>query len=107
CKAFAHTAEYDAAIAMSLAAIAVEGDRFERRPTSGPFAPRVDLSLQKIRDLRYGENPHQRAAWYRWTDGASGPGRETSGLGRATMLQGKELSYTNLLDLDTAARIVL
>src|SRR6185503_3987197 len=52
------------------------------------------------RDLRYGENPHQRAAWYRLSQTASG-------LGDATILQGKELSYTNLLDLDAAARIVL
>jgi phosphoribosylaminoimidazolecarboxamide formyltransferase/IMP cyclohydrolase len=107
CKAFAHTAEYDAAIAASLAAIVPESNRFERRPPSGALESRVDVSLQKIRDLRYGENPHQRAAWYRRTDGASGPGRDAAALGRATMLQGKELSYTNLLDLDTAARIVL
>jgi phosphoribosylaminoimidazolecarboxamide formyltransferase/IMP cyclohydrolase len=107
CKAFAHTAEYDTAIAESLAAIALAGDRFERRPASGALAPRIDVSLQKIRDLRYGENPHQRAAWYRRTDGASGGGRDRPALGGATMLQGKELSYTNLLDLDTAVRLVL
>jgi phosphoribosylaminoimidazolecarboxamide formyltransferase/IMP cyclohydrolase len=53
----------------------------------------------KSRDLRYGENPHQRAALY----AASG----ASGLGGAAILQGKELSFTNLLDLDSAARIVL
>jgi phosphoribosylaminoimidazolecarboxamide formyltransferase/IMP cyclohydrolase len=106
CKAFAHTAEYDTAIAGSLAAIALEGDRFERRPAPDALEPRIDVSLQKIRDLRYGENPHQRAAWYRRTDGASG-GRDRAALGRATLLQGKELSYTNLLDLDTAARMVL
>ena len=52
-----------------------------------------------MRDLRYGENPHQTAAWY-----AEEP---PTGLGAATVLQGKELSYTNLLDLDAAARIVL
>jgi phosphoribosylaminoimidazolecarboxamide formyltransferase/IMP cyclohydrolase len=52
-----------------------------------------------VRNLRYGENPHQRAAWYS-TEPASG-------LGAANVLQGKELSYTNLLDLDAAARIVL
>ena len=52
-----------------------------------------------VRDLRYGENPHQRAAWYAPADGGV--------LGAATVLQGKELSYTNLLDLDAAARIVL
>src|SRR5205814_2588336 len=53
----------------------------------------------KLRDLRYGENPHQKAAWY-----AEEP---AIGLGNAQVLQGKELSYTNLLDLDAAARIVL
>src|ERR1700730_17156165 len=107
CKAFAHPAEYDAAIAVSLAAIALEGDRFERRPPSGWFAPRIDVSLQKIRDLRYGENPHQRAGWYRRTDRASRPDRPPAAPGPPTLLQGKELSYTNLLDLDTAARMVL
>ena len=64
---------------------------------------RLDLSLEKIRDLRYGENPHQRAAWYR----PVALDRPLRGLGAATILQGKELSYTNLLDLDAAARIVL
>jgi phosphoribosylaminoimidazolecarboxamide formyltransferase/IMP cyclohydrolase len=50
--------------------------------------------------LRYGENPHQRAAWYRSS-------AVRGGLGDAAIVQGKELSYTNLLDLDAAARIVL
>ena len=119
-KALAHTGAYDTAISATLAAIDLHGDRFERRLSAGePLADRIDLSLDKIRDLRYGENPHQRAAWYRASD--VGPGSltaaasaeavsriaETAGLGDATILQGKELSYTNLLDLDAAARIVL
>ena len=85
------------------------GDRVERsertflRPTIA-FADRMDLSVEKIRDLRYGENPHQRAAWY--TGSAPAAGR-CGGFGRTTILQGKELSYTNLLDFDAAARIVL
>ena len=54
------------------------------------------LALRKVRDLRYGENPHQAAAWYAAAE---------EGLGGATVLQGKELWYTNLLDLDSAARI--
>jgi phosphoribosylaminoimidazolecarboxamide formyltransferase / IMP cyclohydrolase len=54
--------------------------------------------LSKIRDLRYGENPHQPAAWY---------ALDPHGLGAPVVLQGKELSFTNLLDLDAAARIVL
>jgi phosphoribosylaminoimidazolecarboxamide formyltransferase/IMP cyclohydrolase len=118
-KAMAHTAAYDTAIAGTLAGITLSGDRFERPgggglgKTSGAsgtgMADTVDLRLAKIRDLRYGENPHQRAAWYR---PASLVGQDVSpagaaGLGAASILQGKELSYTNLLDLDAAARIAL
>jgi len=58
------------------------------------------VSLTKLRDLRYGENPHQQAAWYADRDGGWG-------FGRAEVVQGKELSYTNLLDLDAAARVAL
>src|SRR5436190_1063333 len=54
-------------------------------------------------DLRYGENPHQPAAWYVDRGAASRP----AGLGASSILQGRELSYTNLLDLDAGARIVL
>ncbi|OFW31693.1 MAG: bifunctional phosphoribosylaminoimidazolecarboxamide formyltransferase/IMP cyclohydrolase [Acidobacteria bacterium RIFCSPLOWO2_12_FULL_65_11] len=112
CKAIAHTAAYDTAITETLATVRLDGDRFERRPPAvGELPDRVGLSLEKIRDLRYGENPHQRAAWYRpsGSDVVSGFSRTVaaSGLGAATILQGKELSYTNLLDLDAAARIVL
>jgi phosphoribosylaminoimidazolecarboxamide formyltransferase/IMP cyclohydrolase len=56
--------------------------------------------MEKVRDLRYGENPHQKAAWYAVPAFASG-------FSRTSILQGKELSYTNLLDLDAAARIAL
>jgi len=93
-KAFAHTADYDRTIVNEL------GSKREERP-SVDFADRVTLSLNKIRDLRYGENPHQRAAWY------AGGERDERGFSRAAILQGKELSYTNLLDLDAAARLVL
>jgi phosphoribosylaminoimidazolecarboxamide formyltransferase/IMP cyclohydrolase len=102
-KAIAHTGAYDTAISATLATIALTGDRFERAaPPATALAQTLDMRLEKIRDLRYGENPHQRAAWYV----ASGSNR-TGGLGAAEILQGKELSYTNLLDLDAAARIVL
>ena len=100
-RAIAHTAAYDTAITATLATIRLDGDRFERGEVDA-LGPRVDVSLEKLRDLRYGENPHQRAAWYR----PLGPGART-GLGDVAVLQGKELSYTNLLDLDAAARIVL
>ena len=101
-KAFAHTGSYDTAIASTLATIVVEGDAFRRPPSvgaSGGAAAALTLDLRKVRDLRYGENPHQTAAWY--------AERPAAGLGAAQVLQGKELSYTNLLDLDAAARIVL
>jgi phosphoribosylaminoimidazolecarboxamide formyltransferase/IMP cyclohydrolase len=100
-KALAHTAAYDTAITRTLAEIALVGGQFERGPLS-PLPPIVPLPLEKVRDLRYGENPHQRAAWYR-----IGPASTATGLGAATILQGKELSYTNLLDLDAATRIAL
>jgi phosphoribosylaminoimidazolecarboxamide formyltransferase/IMP cyclohydrolase len=98
-KALAHTASYDTGISATLAAVALHGTTFDRgRPDLLPQTMR--LSLEKIRDLRYGENPHQRAAWY-------GSSVVSSGFSRTSIIQGKELSFTNLLDLDAAARIVL
>ena len=97
-KAIAHTASYDTGITSALSGVTLRGTTFERgNPDLLP--PHVLLTLEKIRDLRYGENPHQRAAWY----SSGGP----AGFGATTIVQGKELSYTNLLDLDAAARIVL
>jgi phosphoribosylaminoimidazolecarboxamide formyltransferase / IMP cyclohydrolase len=97
-KAFAHTGAYDTAIASELVTVTSDEKGFRR--TASDLSPQtVNLALRKIRDLRYGENPHQKAAWY-----AEDP---PSALGAAEVLQGKELSYTNLLDLDAAARIVL
>ena len=101
-KAFAHTAGYDAAIAAALEEFrAPSGDAasFTRSVESAVTPSRLSLSLRKIKALRYGENPHQPAAWY----AAAG----ASGLGGAQVLQGKELSFTNILDLDAAARIAL
>jgi phosphoribosylaminoimidazolecarboxamide formyltransferase / IMP cyclohydrolase len=104
-KAFAHTAEYDSTIAATLLQSTVEGDRVARarsvenayfRPTI-ELGDTLDLSFRKLRDLRYGENPHQKAAWY----------VEKSAAAPYSILQGKELSFTNLLDLDAASRIVL
>jgi len=97
-EAFAHTAHYDAAIAAALGRIDLHGDRFERGAEVD--TDRLELSMKKIRDLRYGENPHQKAGWY-------GVGPVAGAFGAARTLQGKELSFTNLLDLDAAARIVL
>ena len=98
-KAFAHTAAYDSAIATTLGEVDTSGGDFHRAAADATtLPPRLQLDLPKVRDLRYGENPHQKAAWY-------GQGRE--GFGGVQVLQGKELSFTNLLDLDSAVRIVL
>jgi phosphoribosylaminoimidazolecarboxamide formyltransferase/IMP cyclohydrolase len=101
-RAFAHTAAYDHVIATTLEAVRVNETRngFVRDPSPAfELLPSVlQPQLTKIRDLRYGENPHQAGAWY-----AEG----TAGFAAATVHQGKELSFTNLLDLDAAARIAL
>jgi phosphoribosylaminoimidazolecarboxamide formyltransferase/IMP cyclohydrolase len=99
-RAFAHTGAYDTAIAATLADVRTENGAFIRPQGGTPLAPsRLTIEAQKLRDLRYGENPHQRAAWYAVEPAAA--------LGAPQILQGKELSFTNLLDLDAAARIVL
>ncbi len=86
-KAFGHTAAYDAAIASYL------GGR-EGMPDI------LTLQLEKIDDLRYGENPHQKAAAYRLAV------RTAPSVAHARLLGGKELSYNNLLDLDSALELV-
>src|ERR1700761_4779336 len=95
-KAFATTAAYDSAIASTLEKIAApeaDGKKFELGGAAG-FPATLRLSFNKAFDLRYGENPHQKAALY--SDG--------SGLGVANgkQLQGKELSYNNIVDLQAA-----
>jgi phosphoribosylaminoimidazolecarboxamide formyltransferase/IMP cyclohydrolase len=107
-RAFAHTAAYDRMIAGTLGGVRVDPARgeFSRDAASSDTTlPEAwQPSLVKLRDLRYGENPHQRGAWYADV-GGGGEGR--AGFGAATVHQGKELSFTNLLDLDAAARLAL
>ena len=94
-KAYGHTADYDRTIAATLGEVKVDAAGvFTRGATSSRWTP----VLSKVRDLRYGENPHQAAAWYSMSP---------RGFGGAVVHQGKELSFTNLLDLDAAARIAL
>jgi phosphoribosylaminoimidazolecarboxamide formyltransferase / IMP cyclohydrolase len=93
-KAFGHTAEYDAAIATELERVRFSDGVFERALAPPGLPARLFVPATKASDLRYGENPHQAGAWYR-----------TSDSGRFDVLQGKALSFTNLLDIDSAARI--
>ena len=86
--AFNRTAAYDAVIARALA------------PPDQPFPERLTLAFEKIAGVRYGENPHQRAAFYR--DPQPAPGT----LARATQRQGKELSFNNIVDLDAAWNLI-
>ncbi len=96
-KVFAHTAAYDGMIANWLGSVETGA---EERPAAAParqaFPETFTLQLAKTQDLRYGENPHQRAALYRERAPAAG----TLALGQ--QLQGKELSYNNIADADAA-----
>jgi phosphoribosylaminoimidazolecarboxamide formyltransferase/IMP cyclohydrolase len=88
--AFTHTAAYDSAIA----------NWFGRAPGGELFPPSLSISLEKKSELRYGENSHQRAAVY------AEPRHAGASLTAARQLHGKELSYNNLLDLDSALTVV-
>ena len=88
-QAFSHTAAYDQAIASYL--LGTQQDV--------PLPQSFTLSGQQVQSLRYGENPHQPASWYQ-------SGTVPSGWAAATKLQGKELSYNNLVDLEAARRII-
>ena len=92
-KAFATTAAYDAAIASTLERVSLNG-RFSLAAEPAGFPLNLRLNFRKVMDLRYGENPHQKAAMY--TDGSG------AGLANGRQLQGKELSYNNLVDLQAA-----
>ncbi len=91
-KAFATTAAYDSAIASTLERVNSNG-HFELRPAAG-FPATLRMSFQKVMDLRYGENPHQKAAMYSDNSG--------SGVANGRQWQGKELSYNNIVDLQAA-----
>jgi phosphoribosylaminoimidazolecarboxamide formyltransferase/IMP cyclohydrolase len=83
-KVFAHTSVYDGLIARELG---------YQEPGLYPAGGKL------VQSLRYGENPHQTASWYRWP-------ADTQGLSSARIIQGKELSYNNLLDLDASVALV-
>jgi phosphoribosylaminoimidazolecarboxamide formyltransferase/IMP cyclohydrolase len=97
-KAYARTARYDGEIATELERLAANGS-----VSLGPLSQlpeRIHLALERRQSMRYGENPHQAAALY------VPAGRAAAGLAGAKQLQGKELSYNNLVDLDAAWALV-
>jgi phosphoribosylaminoimidazolecarboxamide formyltransferase/IMP cyclohydrolase len=89
-KAFSHTAAYDGAISNYLTSRDASGENVQR------FPRRLNIQLELAQTLRYGENPHQHAAFYRDPDAAPGT------LATYRQLQGKELSYNNIADSDAA-----
>lgn len=94
--AFAHTAAYDAAVA----------DWFAERAAGTELPAFVGLAFEKVGDLRYGENPHQRGALYREASGRGVMERGAAGpLGGARVLQGKDMSFNNWLDAEAAASL--
>jgi len=97
-KAYARTARYDGEIATEQERLAANGSvsigALEKLPE------RIHIALERKQPMRYGENPHQAAALY------APAGRPAMGLAGAKQLQGKELSYNNLVDLDAAAALV-
>jgi phosphoribosylaminoimidazolecarboxamide formyltransferase/IMP cyclohydrolase len=94
-EAFSHTAAYDTAISGWLAA-QLAGEDVAAVEGTATAAP-LNLSVPVRQSLRYGENPHQSATWHSQSD---------AGLGGGTQLQGKELSYNNILDLEAALATV-
>ena len=98
-KAFRASARYEAAIASYMTQLEARGDELLATELEPSMPETLTVSFEKIQDLRYGENPHQSAAFYR---DAGGVPRAVAG---ARKLQGKELSYNNILDLDAAWRL--
>ena len=91
-KAFTHTARYDTMVSAYLSA--------QHRPAAELFPDPLALMFDKVQDLRYGENPHQPAAFYRELRPAG------ASVASATVLQGKDLSFNNIADADTAIECV-
>lgn len=92
-KAFEHTANYDGAIANYLGALRADGAK-------DPFPRTFNFQMTKLQDLRYGENPHQQAAFYRENNS------QEASVATALQVQGKELSFNNIADTDAALECV-
>ncbi|MDD2721470.1 MAG: bifunctional phosphoribosylaminoimidazolecarboxamide formyltransferase/IMP cyclohydrolase [Gallionella sp.] len=92
-KAFSHTAAYDGMISNYLTAIGSDGVKSD-------FPAQINFSFAKVQDMRYGENPHQKAAFYRELNPVAGS------IANFTQVQGKELSYNNIGDADATWELV-
>ena len=92
-KAFSHTAAYDSAISNYLTTINSDGNK-------SAFPAQINFNFTKLQEMRYGENPHQSAAFYKNLIPVAG------GISNYTQLQGKELSYNNIGDADAAWELV-
>jgi len=99
-KAFAHTADYDAAIANYLSQTKSVQQDAEKESNAAGAVSILNLQFDKVQDLRYGENPHQTAGFYR--ERVAVP----QTIAFATQLQGKELSFNNISDADAALECV-
>ncbi|MGV8898316.1 MAG: bifunctional phosphoribosylaminoimidazolecarboxamide formyltransferase/IMP cyclohydrolase [Burkholderiaceae bacterium] len=91
-KVFAHTAQYDGAITNYLTSLGAD----KAHATRSPYPQTLNIAAEKVQEMRYGENPHQSAAFYRDLNPFDGA------LANYTQLQGKELSYNNIGDADAA-----
>ena len=92
-KAFTHTARYDATISNYLSAIDDDGSH-------RMFPDNLSLNFTKVQEMRYGENPHQSAAFYREPSGGE------ASVSTANQIQGKDLSFNNIADTDAALECV-
>ncbi|KKW17335.1 MAG: Bifunctional purine biosynthesis protein PurH [Candidatus Magasanikbacteria bacterium GW2011_GWA2_50_22] len=115
-KVFAHTAKYDGAIAnyfhsslratpstspgINSGSAAIPSNEIDSALPRNDFPDSLTLSFKKISDLRYGENPHQTAAFYRDADNGA------EGIAGVEVLQGKELSFNNILDANAALNLI-
>lgn len=95
-EAFSHTCLYDSAVAGYLSSLDEEGER-----SGDSFPDAIIISGRKLQDLRYGENPHQSAAFY------TGKATSEPVLTQARQLWGKELSYNNILDTDATLQLTM
>lgn len=100
-RVFALTAAYDAAIAAHLSSVELGSD------AKASFPQTLSMQFERVMELRYGENPHQSAAFYRDSRSPLPTASQRPSIADAVILQGKALSYNNILDLDAALACVI